>query len=422
MSKLELLSNFLKNTNSKTVTDDTELFIRINYIIYNEFITEKFISLYNIYKQISQTYNDMSQFMAIIENSILKNENDVFKDFSLFDKFYYLYKFLFNIILKDDVPNLKVTRNIRITECLARLNINKDIAKVVNKYDFYAYGFKKYFLNINASDVISLKDGRFATYENNTVNIYNPVNANIDMSIENKDFTGMYLFERNNGDIVISSINGGYILDISNGQLLQLEIPPGQAHIFGITNNDKFIAGLFEGDVIIWDLNTRKIQFVLETRPIQSIMILLDNRIILYMRQDEIQLWNEGKLIFKGDKLKLLEVTSQDDTFLRAIFESHYYNIKFLPNDRILRLSQDNLFLKQKDRPERLLLKNVKYMDILPNGDLLVTRGLYIEIWNIENMKLQFSRIISSENIHKLVALKNGYILYRDNTELTIWE
>lgn len=142
--------------------------------------------------------------------------------------------------------------------------------------------------------------------------------------------------------------------------------------------------------MIIWDLNTRKIQFKLSTEHrISSILVLPDNRILLYMLNDEIQLWDEGKLIFKGNNFQLLETLSENDIFLIGALESTFDKLIFLLDGKVLKLTNDNLFIREKHRPTRLLLKNVKYMDIFPNNDLVVNRNSLLEVWNLGNMKLQ---------------------------------
>lgn len=101
---IRLLAQFLKSADKKTIINDSQIFIRMNKFANDEFIIKKLILLSNLYEKISEIHKSMDKFMNATEKSIFQGKDRSFKGFKksiLFEKFYYLYRYLVEILPKE---------------------------------------------------------------------------------------------------------------------------------------------------------------------------------------------------------------------------------------------------------------------------------------------------------------------------------
>lgn len=334
---------------------------------------------------------------------------------------------------------------------IQKLDMNRNLVNIVKEYDFYFNGIISKIVNKihHISFLIKLSNGNFASYGSeihngridiwtsrgkiiNTIEYFPPGYFVNHLGVEP-------LIELDNGNIMILHPEGIAIWDYD--KLYEFEKYPSN-FISPVIISNKVIAGTRHDNMIIWSLETLKIEFITPIENIEKILVFKDYIAVL-KNNNFVELWDPitqemintyrfpinfalgGKIIlFKNQKIYVYESRTGKLLFEIGNQEATSSGFLSLGLDKIMTFSLTGplqIIDLKKRKFEQPFGKKISYtntIDIFPNGDIIQADPYEMTLTIYGNKE----RVIPNREVEKLIVLKDGKVVIFSRSSLTILE
>lgn len=453
---LEIIDNFIyKNITCEDLKED---FLNLHDININSRFCEEFFELQDIYKNInilsggSGNEIDMFPFLFYVPDF---DPDDIygalnnFKPVARNEGYIFLNKWIMladYLVRKTHIPikNYKAERNLEISNICNRIGV---IPYIIQKYDYYLYGIPQL---IRSDDeermniIRVLSDNYFINVSDKTVDIYNSetgIKERVILHYSPNILAAIII----NNKIIIANGSQLKILNYITG-IVDFMLHSETDDIFSIVNlsNNIIASGSFEGNICLFDLDTKTEISSLSIESSLEVMVSLQKFIILSSSDQKIHIWNtksDQHFILEGLYLKpFINILSKDKfTIITSDGLFEIWNINSLKKEMntIIFENQDDdspvvssvlidsnkifigsshgdikiyePFSKIYERDLYILDRYISDMILLPNNQLVsLSSDSQIDIWDLDTYQIIRSFKVPFEDRSKLLLLPNG--------------
>jgi len=346
---------------------------------------------------------------------------------------FYLLKSFLNDLLPDRmlVSNMRLISDINSNDNLMekrKANIinnsifPKDIAKIINDYDYHLEGKSYTFIGHRKSVncIAVLPDGRIVSGSGyQTIKIWNLLTGRCDITLKVTDYWVTSIAVLLDGRIACGEYELFRIWNLSTKKCeATLTGHYDEISCLVTLPDGRLVSGSYDGRIIIWNIQNSKPDIILgdHGRPVHCISVLPDKRIVSCAHDGLIKIWNT-------------QAGSLAETFDMTIMSLRVSYIATLLDGRILSTSNDGF--KIWDLSTGLLCDNIIYqqndckincISVLPDGHIVC--GCRSELKILDPLTGNCTSTLSGHNdtILCVIVLPDGRIVSGSHdTTLKLW-
>ena len=397
-------------------------------IIVNDAFCQDLLFANELYRNIVYFNNNNQEFMDpffldYIKQAVLNNGSTNFSQIpedyrhqfiNFYDIILHLINYLVEVTFDDlNIPdrNLEISRHVKLF----------DITSIIQKYDYYFYR-RCQTISFDNLIVVSatplLKDFFTTVMEDNTINIINSNNGNIEKIIQVNNKILSFITIENK--IIVLSPQDIEIWDFSTETLEFTQRTPKRFFRDMISlNNNTIVTGLINGTLILWDLNGKS--FILRDKGTRILKIFKmkykgTDHIIILTSELNLEMWNMEKKIAEH-KVKdiFLDVALLPDNRIAIDFLDGSLNIwdieqKTFISDKII--GADEFFESEPSQIGEMIVYKSKLIFGLNDGQ--------VKIYNPDTQKIEHIYQEHKYSIMSMILLPNNQLLISSNLKLSL--